>query len=83
MLLDLYATGIRRLPASKQIRRSDSNLYSLDQLVVLVVWTDPEPYDVAFVQYAEGAVADAHTHRVHWAALTHALEIQAWVTRIR
>ena len=55
--------------------RTVPHLYSLEKLVVLVVWANPEPHDVAFVQNAEGTIGNAHACRVHRTPLTHTLEI--------
>lgn len=37
-------------------------LRSPEKPVVLVVWADPEPYDVALIQHAESAIVDADAH---------------------
>ena len=47
-----------------------------------MVWTNPEPHDIVFHQYAEGAIVIAHAYRVHRAPLTNSLEFQAGVPRI-
>ena len=51
-------------------------LQPFQQLVILGVWTDPEPiHMIAFAQ-TEGTIAEANPHRVNRLALADPLELQ-------
>ena len=60
-----------------------SDLNSPEKPVVFVVRANPEPYDVASFQNAEGSIVDTHSHRIHWTPLTHPLEVQAGMAWIQ
>ena len=51
-----------------------------DNLVVLRMRTDPEPFDAAWHVMREGSVSLADTDRPH---ITDALEMKRWVPRVR
>ena len=58
-------------------------LTASEQSVVLLVWADPEPDDVILFHHAESAVSGTDAHGVDRISSAHALEIQAWMTRVR
>ena len=57
-------------------------LQSLEELIVLVVWANPEPNDIVFVLDTERAIIITYPYRIDRTVMMHALKFQAAVTGI-
>jgi len=65
------------MPRPASARREARLLSRANQLVVLGVWTHPEPHDVAVALDGKGPVVQGQLELTR-----HAREVQGWVLRI-
>ncbi len=70
------------LAGSAQGSRAELSLHAREHIVVLGVWTDPEPDHRVVLSDAQRPVISAYANRVNRLRSAHAFEIQTWVVRI-
>lgn len=62
---------------------SPVTLDPLEEPVVFMVWSYPEPYYGAIIHDSKGAIANAHSRRIHRTTSANSLEVQTWVIGVR